>query len=176
MNETARTLLDGALTGAKAGMAASVPMGATMQLGRLVSEIPDRGVFSTVTHALDSRIGVDVDKDTHERLAWAGHVGYGAGFGALFGVATAALPQRARSTAVTTGLGALFGVAVWALSATGWLPKARVLPAARQSKKAFNAINLGSHVVWGTTMGAMVGRGASEKQTILGELANGRHR
>jgi hypothetical protein len=176
MDGKAKTLIDGAITGAKAGFAASVPTGAAMHVGRLATAIPSRVPFSAVTRALETKAGIGLDEDAHQRLAWAAHLGYGAAFGALFGATTALLPQQARTTAVTTGLGGLFGLAVWALSYAGWLPKARVLPAAKDSSTRFNVVNIGSHIVWGTSMGAMVGRGAQERlndeKTIAGELAS----
>lgn len=158
---TAQTLVGGAVAGAKAGAMASLPMGASMHVGRLATQTPSRAAFSAVTRALETKLGVELAEKPHAVAAWAGHVGYGAAAGAVFGAATSLLPQQARTTGASTVLGALFGVAVWAVSYAGWLPKARVLPAAKHSSTAFNAVNIGSHVLWGAGVGAAVGRAAT---------------
>lgn len=158
MSITPQQILDGAVTGAKAGMQATVPMGATMRLGMMATSSPSRVPFSAVMKTIEKKVGLQVTEPEHVAASWAGHMAYGAAFGALFGAAQAALPQQARTTGVSTAIGAAFGLSLWAASYLGWLPAMGIMKSARKSSAGFNATNIAAHLVWGGATGAKLGR------------------
>lgn len=162
MNETVkttvRTILYGAIDGAKAGAAATVPMGATLRLGLMATDTSQRVPFSAVMKSIERKVGVHVDEPVHDAAAWAGHVASGAAFGALFGAATSLLPAQARSPAKDAAWGAVFGLGLWAASYLGWLPAPGVLRFAKRGPAALNATNIAAHLVWGGATGARLAR------------------
>lgn len=158
MSITPQQILEGAVDGAKAGLKATVPMGATMRMGLMATSTAERVPFSAVMKTIERHAGFRVDEPTHAAASWAGHLAYGAAFGAVLGAAQAALPQQARSTAARTSIGAVFGLGLWAASYLGWLPAMGILKSAKKSPVGFNATNIAAHLVWGGAAGATLAR------------------
>lgn len=142
------------LEGALAGLAATVPMTATMLL--LHRCLPWRERYPLpprlITEVLASRThpGRHAPSEAISAAAVGAHFGYGALGGACYGLLTPR-PERA---APAKGIG--FGLAVWAGSYLGWLPAAEILPPATRQPARRNALMVASHVVWGATTGGLM--------------------
>jgi putative membrane protein len=164
MNQTAPTLRNAginAATAALAGLVASLPMGLVMiglnrYLPRQKGLITDRRTAlppKQITAKMARRAGAETivpPGRTWGLTTWLAHMGYGAAAASLFPLLTRPL----RLPAVMRGV--LFGLAVWTGSYQGWLPAARVLPAATDLPGRRNAVMILSHIVWGTMIGLLV--------------------
>jgi hypothetical protein len=146
--------MNGVLLGALAGLAATVPMSAAMKL--MHEQLPEHEQYPlpprAVTMEMAERAGVreHLDEDEREAATWAGHFGYGAACGALYG----ALAANARVPPLAAGVG--FGLAVWAGSYLGWLPAAGLIPPATEHPPRRTALMIAAHAVWGATTGLVV--------------------
>ncbi len=144
------------LTGALAGLIATVPMTAAMALlhRRLPPEerypLPPR----EITMKVAEEAGVADKMSETQRLAAtaASHFGYGAAAGALY----APLAPKARAHPALGGIA--FGLALWAGSYLGWLPAAHILRPATEHPARRNALMIAAHVLWGATMGVLANR------------------
>ena len=143
------------LAGTIAGFVATAPMTVTMQaLHRFLPAedqhpLPPRHI---VENAADAA-GVDLgpEETTHESATLAAHFGYGATVGALYGpfAGSTGLPRVAE--------GMLYGVGVWGASYMGLLPGAGLYRSAKDESLARNALMITAHVIWGASLGALVG-------------------
>jgi hypothetical protein len=122
--------------GSLAGLAATVPMTATM--ARLRQRLPGPERYELPPAELAAETGLP-DSPAATMLA---HFAYGALMGALFGL------QRRRSPAV----GAAFGVGVWAASYLGWIPALGLLAPATRHPARRNALMLAAHLAWGSAL------------------------
>ena len=122
--------------GCLAGLAASVPMTATM--ARLRQRLPDADRYELPPAELTAGAGFP-----HSPAAtMVAHFAYGALTGALFGL------QKRRSPI----LGAAFGVGVWSASYLGWIPLSGLLAPATRHPRPRVALMLIAHVVWGASL------------------------
>jgi hypothetical protein len=142
------------LAGAAAGAAATLPM--TMVMETLHERLPGEPARPLppreITEGVAAKAGVqnELDERDKQQLTLAGHFGYGAACGALFGLAA---PRRAPA-AVASGV--LFGLAVWGVSYLGLLPALGVRHHARHDPPARNALMIAAHLVYGAATGALV--------------------
>jgi uncharacterized membrane protein YagU involved in acid resistance len=128
----------GLVYGCFSGLAASVPMTATM--ARLLESLPERDRFALPPAELVAEVGLP----GRPAPTLTAHLLYGGLMGALFGM------QRRRSAVA----GASFGVGVWAASYLGWIPAAGLLAPATRHPARRNALMLIAHVVWGVSLAA----------------------
>jgi uncharacterized membrane protein YagU involved in acid resistance len=145
------------LTGALAGLAASIPMALVMMgLNRYLP----RGARSAaeprrplppklVTREMAERAGIEEVVEPGRRweaATWLGHLGYGAATASVYPLVTRRLPlpEIAR--------GMLFALGVWAGSYLGWLPALNVLPPATEQSPRRNAVMILSHLAWGSLL------------------------
>lgn len=145
-----------ALSGAVAGLVATGPMTAVMLvLHRLLPKLqqyplePDR-----ITRRLANRLGLHRlagDREARLAVTTAAHFGYGAAAGALFPALAGWLPLPAVLA------GAAYGLAVWAGSYLGLVPALGLLSPATRHPKQRNALMIAAHLVWGATVGLLVG-------------------
>ena len=142
------------LIGASAGAAATLPMTMVMEAlhERLPGEPPRPLPPREITEGIATKAGVhdELDERTKEELTLAGHFGYGAGCGALFGI----VAPRSSGAAVTAGVA--FGLAVWAVSYVGWLPATGVRHHPKDDPPARTALMIAAHMVYGAATGAFV--------------------
>jgi uncharacterized membrane protein YagU involved in acid resistance len=152
------------LTGAAAGLLATIPMTMVMEAlhQRLPGEPPRPLPPREITEAAVVKAGVgrEVSERDKEDVTLAAHFGYGALCGAVFGL----IAPRNRAAAVGSGM--LFGLGVWAGSYAGWLPATGMRHSPRYDPAARSGLMIGAHVVWGGVVGLIVGqRSAVERQT-----------
>jgi hypothetical protein len=93
-----------------------------------------------------------VDEGDRIAITTAAHLAFGAAAGALYG----GIVGSRRSSALT-GIG--YGLIVWALAYGVGLPSLGLHPAATDDTKDRNEVLIGSHIVWGATLGYLAGRG-----------------
>jgi hypothetical protein len=149
------------LLGAAAGAAATVPMTLVMESlhetlpGEPARPLPPREITESIT----AKAGVrhEVPEPEMQALTLAGHFGYGALCGALFGL----VAPKNLTGGVSCGM--TFGLAVWAGSYLGWLPALDIRHDARQDPPARNGLMIAAHLTWGAVAGLVMGS-AGRKQ------------
>ncbi len=140
------------LAGSAAGAVATAPMtalmaGAFRALPREARRpLPPRVITMNVAEATGADALLPRDE---QRLAatLAGHFGYGAATGAIYGLVEPRLPGP------PVAKGILFGLGVWTASYLGWLPVAGLHPSATREPLSRNALMIGAHVVFGAALG-----------------------
>ena len=145
------------ITGAVAGLIATVPM--TLAMKMMHSQLPEEEQYPLpprliVENAAEkSGLDDDLDEGDEVRLTLASHFAYGAATGAIYNGAMGM--AGAKPTAAT---GAVYGLGVWTLSYLGILPAMGLLAPATEHPARRNALMIASHVVWGATLGATARR------------------
>jgi hypothetical protein len=143
------------LAGTIAGFLATGPM--TLAMQAMYRELPpeqkDPLPPRQITENVAASVGVDLGpkEETHEAVTLAAHFGYGATAGALYGPFAGAtgLPRVAE--------GMLYGVAIWGGSYFGLLPGAGLYRSAKDEAPSRNALMLSAHLVWGASLGLIMG-------------------
>jgi hypothetical protein len=147
--------MTGVLIGAAAGAAATVPMTIVMETlhERLPGEPPRPLPPREITEGMAVKAGVhrELDERQMQQLTLAGHVGYGAACGAVFGL----MAPRNVPGAIAAGMA--FGLGVWAGSYLGWLPAVGVRQSALEDPPARSGLMIAAHVTWGAAAGAILG-------------------
>jgi uncharacterized membrane protein YagU involved in acid resistance len=138
------------IQGALAGLTATLPMSAAMELG--ADQLPRREQYPLPPRLITSRVADKAGyqhrlSDSEIKAATlAAHFGYGATMGAIY---SAVVPPKW----VGAKSGVLFGLGVWAGSYLGLLPALGILKLATEHPARRNALMIGAHVVWGSTLG-----------------------
>jgi putative membrane protein len=150
----ARTLVYPAVKGAVAGCVATGPMTLFM-LGvhRVLSNWPRPALPpKKIALSLAQRVGLKkhLDRDQRQGFAWISHFLFGTSMGALYGP----LSRRVPGSPLLTG--PVYGLMVWATSYLGWLPALDVPGAATDESPRRNLMMIAAHLVWGSTLGAVV--------------------
>jgi hypothetical protein len=149
------------LIGAAAGAAATVPMTMVMEAlherlpGEPARPLPPREITENVA----ARAGVhdDLEEEDKQQLTLAGHFGYGAACGALFGL----FAPRSAPAAMASGVA--FGLGVWGVSYLGLLPGLGVRHHAKDDPPARSALMIAAHVVYGAATGAFIAAMSGER-------------
>jgi hypothetical protein len=142
------------LIGAAAGAAATLPM--TIAMERLHEQLPGEPPRPLppreITEGVAARAGVqdELREGEKQALTLAGHVGYGAACGALFGLIAP------RNPAAAIAAGVVFGVTVWTTSYLGWLPASGFRHHPKHDPAARNGLMLAAHIVYGAATGAFI--------------------
>jgi uncharacterized membrane protein YagU involved in acid resistance len=143
------------LTGAFAGLVATVPMTAAMTAMHRRLPAPQRYPLPPrrVTMRAAGKAGVreHLDEPARKAATMVSHFGYGTAVGSLFGAIAPRDPVRG------VALGAGFGLLVWTVSYLGLLPALDLHPPATKEPAGRNGLMIGAHLVWGATLGALVG-------------------
>jgi uncharacterized membrane protein YagU involved in acid resistance len=142
--------LGAACAGALAGLIATAPMTAVMvaiyrQLPRQQrnKQLPPEQITLAMAKSVD--IDEDLSRTGEKVLIGAGHFGYGAACGAVYGL------YADRIQAASLKEGATFGLGVWAASYLGWLPAMGVRRSATEELAGTNLMMIASHLVWGVS-------------------------
>jgi putative membrane protein len=143
------------LAGTIAGFAATAPMTvAMMALHRALPEqdqepLPPRQIVENV--AATAGVDLGADEESRETVTLAAHFAYGASVGALYG------PFAGATGLAPVAEGMLYGLAVWGGSYLGALPGAGLYRSAKEEAPARNALMIAAHLIWGASLGVMVG-------------------
>jgi hypothetical protein len=150
------------LAGATAGLAATVPMTAAMELmHRLLPErerypLPPRQIVDNAIERADHTTRASVndaaDEEDRQQLSLAAHFA----FGALAGSAYGPIARTRPSHPALAGIG--YGLLVWTSQYLGALPAAGLLSNAKHHPARRNALMITAHVVWGAALGVLADR------------------
>ena len=105
-----------------------------------------------ITASFLDRAGIRRSRKQQDALATAFHFAFGAGGGALYGLAL----RRAPLPPVLRGMA--YGTAIWAVSYLGWVPALGIMPPADRDRRGRQAAMLLGHLVYGGALGALAGR------------------
>ena len=146
MQQTMRTVAEGAAAGAVATGAMTLPMLIAQRQGAMGTQPPER-----VVEEAEGETGNDLSEREENLAASLAHLGFGMGTGAAFAVLHRAL--RLPVPTVVQGTG--FAMAVWALSYRGWIPRLGVLPPPERDRSDRQRTMVAVHVVFGAVLGAV---------------------
>ena len=142
------------LRGAMAGFAATVPMTMVMEAlraalpGEQHRRMPPREIVDRTVEK--SGEAAHVGETDRIAITTVAHLAFGTAAGAAYG----AIVGSRRSSPLS---GIAYGLAVWALAYGAGLPALGLHPAASRDTYDRNEVLVGSHIVWGATLGALVG-------------------
>ena len=143
-----------ALTGAAAGLLATLPMTAVMLAGQklgFVGESPPR-LMSSV--ALGARGEPDPGDLKAKAVAAELHLAIGAVNGAAYGLLT----HRPNIPLPAAVQGMLFGILVWLIGYCGWMPALHIMPPVEKDRPDRQVVMFLSHLVYGSTLGLLTRR------------------
>jgi hypothetical protein len=142
--------LSDVLTGAGAGIAATLVMSAVMLLAQKLGYQGKQPPERIVEAALDA---ADVDRTERQEnlLASVAHLGFGASCGVVYRV----LRKVLRTPGPRVAHGAGFGLGVWSVNYQGWIPWAGILPPTRKDRDDRVATMIAAHLVYGGVLGAL---------------------
>ncbi len=146
MQQTMRTVLEGAGAGAVATGAMSIPMLIAQRQGSMGTQPPER-----VVEEAEGETGKTLSEGEENLAASLAHLAFGMGSGATF----ALLHRALRLPVPTVVQGTGFAVAVWALSYRGWIPRLGVLPPPERDRSDRQRTMVAVHVVFGAVLGAV---------------------
>jgi putative membrane protein len=139
------------VAGTLAGFIATAPMSAAM--GAMKRFLPWQERYPLPPHLITmqvaERAGVEDDLNRPGRAVAtaAGHFGYGALTGTLYGALSRHLPGPPALKGIAYGLG------VWTVSYLGLLPLSGLYAPATEQPGRRNALMIAAHVVWGAGLG-----------------------
>lgn len=145
--------MDKYLAGGIAGLVATAPMTAAMEM--MHRNLPPEEQYPLppreITMNVAEEVGLKDELDEEARLGatLAAHFAYGAACGAVYSSVSRHLP----GPPVVRGIG--FGLAVWTGSYLGLLPATHLLSSATHHPARRNALMIAAHVVWGATTGLL---------------------
>ena len=148
------------LAGTLAGLVATLPMTAAMELlhrqlpAHQRHPLPPREVAMNALGTLGLRHRQD--ETTRTLLSVATHFAVGATAGTLYPTVARALPGG------PVAKGVAYGLAVWAGGYLGLLPATGLLSPATEHPRRRTALMVASHVVWGATLGLLADRLGAE--------------
>ena len=142
------------LSGAAAGLLATVPMSVTMLIGWRL--LPKREKYHLpprlITEEISEKVGIEKRLSENELIGLTifSHFAFGALCGALYALFGSRLETHSSLK------GALSGVAVWLGSYLGWVPTMDILPPATKHPWRRNLLMIIAHVIWGVTLGEVM--------------------
>jgi uncharacterized membrane protein YagU involved in acid resistance len=144
------TIIRGAVAGAIATLAMSIPMLLAGRLGVMGTQPPEAIVQRTLgwTSRLPWRTAET------DALSSAAHVGFGAAAGIGFALARQALPA-----ASLPGAGIVYALGIWASAYLGWVPAMGILPRADRDRPGRPIVMIVAHIVYGVILGLLTRRG-----------------
>jgi hypothetical protein len=159
------TDLRAALTGAAAGIAAtlvmSVPMVVAGRLGIVRRQAPQEITERALAHvdALD-----DTGDEARRGLTAVNHLGFGAAAGALYALAVRRLHPQVPGAAA----GVAFGVALWTVSYVGWAPALGLMPRPDHDEPGRQPLMIAVHLLYGGVLGALVEAATDPERALAG--------
>jgi hypothetical protein len=139
------------IRGAAAGTVATAAMSAIM-FGARRSGVMGTMPPEKITASFLNRAGIKRSRKQQDALAVAIHFIFGAGGGAIFGLAPERLPVP------PVPLGMAYGSAIWAVSYMGWVPMLRIMPPPHRDQPGRQGVMLLGHLVYGGVLGVLTRR------------------
>lgn len=150
------------LTGAAAGLLATVPMTfAMLAIQRMLPRRQQQQLEPRrITDDMLRRVGLrdDLKKDERDCVATVAHFGYGTAMGAAY-------PLVHRSPLPRGLKGPAYGMLVSAGSYAGWLPAMETLPPPQRLGNGRNLLLIAAHLAWGAATEAMYVRTVQETRS-----------
>ncbi len=137
-----------------AGAIATVPMSAIMLLAGEMGAMGKQPPEEITEDLLDAAHVPHRSERREKALTVVGHLAYGMGMGALFGI----LRSKVRLPAPPEVQGMAFGLAVWAVSYEGWVPAAGIMPPPESDRPGRPESMIVAHLVYGAALGALLAR------------------
>jgi uncharacterized membrane protein YagU involved in acid resistance len=143
------------ILGLLAGFTATIPM--TLVMTALHRRLPPAERYPLPPKEITAKLAEEADQEEHidqpeqDVVTLAAHFGYGATMGGMY----APLAEQMPGPPVMRGM--VYGLAVWAGSYLGLLPALGILKPATEHPPRRNALMIAAHLVWGATLGALVG-------------------
>jgi uncharacterized membrane protein YagU involved in acid resistance len=151
------------LAGATAGLVATAPMTAAMELmHRMLPAherypLPPRQIVDNSVDRMESEGGLPrIDEAAEEDLRLGGALAAHFGFGAMAGAAYGPIARTRPSPPIAVGIG--YGLLVWTSQYLGVLPAAGLLSNAVHHPARRNGLMIAAHIVWGAALGALAHR------------------
>lgn len=141
-----RAVVEGAVAGAVATGAMSIPMLIAQRQGSMGTQPPER-----VVEEAEGETGSTLSEREENLAASLAHLGFGMGCGAAFALLHRAVRLPVPTVVQATG----FALAVWALSYRGWIPRLGVLPPPERDRSDRQRTMVAVHVVFGAVLGAV---------------------
>jgi uncharacterized membrane protein YagU involved in acid resistance len=147
--------MNSSVTGALAGLAATVPMTAAMAaMHRFLPPeesypLPPRLITENALEKVDAHD--ELPEEGERGLALVNHFAYGTAMGAIYASGLEALEAEP-----TVANGVAFGLGVWAGSYQALLPLTGLFPPAHKQPAMRNALMIAAHIVWGAALGLAV--------------------
>ena len=154
MQRDIKAIGDGALGGALGTLTMSGVMAAAAKLGLLGTAPPEK-----ISAKFLSVLGQRRRKETQDTVAVLSHLGFGVTVGALFAV----IERRLRLPLGAVPHGAIYATLVWVVSYKGWVPALRLMPPPERDRPGRPTAMVTAHLVYGLTLGAVVGRRDGER-------------
>jgi putative membrane protein len=152
------------LKGAAAGWIATIPMTISMLIGWML--LPERERYALpprqIVGKLAERLGQEekLSDDSLLGITLFSHFLYGAMAGSIYTSLEHKVPLK------NSMKGGLAGLLLWAGSYLGWLPVVGILKPATQHPWRRNVLMIVAHLVWGVTLGKVLGKFRSDKRYI----------
>jgi uncharacterized membrane protein YagU involved in acid resistance len=143
------------ISGAVAGLAATVPMTAAMAAMHhmLPAEeqypLPPRLITENALEAVE--LDNTLPEESEREMTMVNHFAYGTAMGAIYASGLQALNAKP-----SVANGVAFGLGVWAGSYQALLPLAGLFPPAHKQPAARNALMIAAHIVWGAALGIVL--------------------
>ncbi|MDQ3569500.1 MAG: DUF1440 domain-containing protein [Actinomycetota bacterium] len=139
------------LSGAGAGLIATIPMSAVMFAAQRLSTVDELDPEIITETGLEAA-AVGGGETTENLVSSVAHLGFGAAVGALYGLVK---PLVSAPPLLT---GPLYGLVVAGANYQGWLPAMGILPPLSRRAPARISTVLLSHVVYGAVLGPLANR------------------
>lgn len=152
-----RYLVKGAVAGAVASMAMSLPMVIARRIGLVRQHAPE-----AISRSLMVRSGLDrsPSRERQDLVAAALHLGFGAAGGAVYAAAAQLLarPGAPLGRVPFTLTGMLYGSGVYTVSYLGWVPALGLMPAPDRDEPARPPVMVAAHLIYGAVLARVLGR------------------
>ena len=148
--------MNGLITGAVAGLLATIPM--TLAMKAMHEQLPAEEKYPLpprlIVENAEEAAGVEdkLEEKDEQSLTLVSHFAYGSAAGAAYGAALNAVDARPNAMN-----GVAYGLGVWTASYLGLLPALGLLAPATEHPARRNAVMIAAHIVWGASLGWTAG-------------------
>jgi uncharacterized membrane protein YagU involved in acid resistance len=147
--------------GLLAGFIATFPM--TLAMAALHRRLPPHERYPLPPEEITAKLAEEageaehIGHPEHQAATLIAHFGYGAVMGGMY----TTLAEKVPGPPALSGMA--YGLAVWAGGYLGLLPALGILKPATEHPPRRTALMIAAHLVWGATLGALVGKRAARQ-------------